>query len=79
MNREQNRRQKRLVRHKASRKQKRRISDMKPNQGMTPFCKSVLARNRDRLLQEGKAQKATRSTSGIQKQDKSLQRAMVSG
>ncbi len=78
MNREQNRRQKRLVRHKASRRQKRRISEMKPNQGMTPRCKEILAKNRQRLLEESKVRNAISSNPITQRRDRSLRKTMAS-
>ena len=77
MNKSDQRRESRLSRDKRKRKNKRRVSDTHPHAGMTPRCKEILARNRARLREEGKKEKATRASCLVSNTDKSLRRTMA--
>lgn len=78
MNKKDRRRQRRLARHKQRSKEilKKRNNETHPNAGMTPTCKAILARSRERLRGEGKRSPA-QSAPG-RKTDKSLRRTMAS-
>ena len=78
MNKGENCKEKRRLRQERRRKDKARKDDTHPHAGLTPRCKRILELNRFRLRDECRANKRTRATSGMSRQNKTLRRTMAS-